>query len=122
MRRRLPSNWRKRLQISERDFCNFTELQLHFQKGKTPKGFLNYVGEISVDNTDDAYVEGVNILPYFRTRGLGRLLYKEILKRKGKMSTLYSSASPEAQRVWRSLIRDYKYETDFFTGRLTIFA
>lgn len=54
-----------------------------------------------------------------RNHGLGRLLYEIALHDLGKLSTQYLDASDMAQRTWKSLIRDYRYETDFWSGTLT---
>ena len=121
-RRRLPSNWRKRLELEVKENDKHLELILKFAVGKTPKGFRSRVGYIVVDVDHPHYIESSYIDSYFRGRGLGSMLYKEVLHKYGSISTAYHSASLEAQKVWKSLMVNHKYQTDFFTGRLTVFA
>lgn len=54
-----------------------------------------------------------------RNKGLGILLYEIALHDLGSLSTQYLDASEQAQRVWQSMIKNYRYETDFWSGVLT---
>ena len=54
-----------------------------------------------------------------RKHGLGMLLYEIALHDTGSISTQYLDASEMAQRVWHSLIKNYRYKEDFWTGILT---
>ena len=119
---RLPSNWRSRIEIATESWDgHMVSFQIRFIKGRTPRGFCSYIGSLEVDPNDYIYVEGVELEDRFRGRGLGRMLYEYALCHYGRISTRYSSASEEARRVWLSLIRDYHFETDFFSGRLTVY-
>ena len=80
------------------------------------------IGNISVfKNGVNVYVNTVFIKTNYRGNGFGYQLYEFALKQHGCMSTFYFSASDDAKRVWRKLIKKYRYETDFFKETLTIF-
>ena len=67
-------------------------------------------------------VEDVWLEDHFQKRGLGTILYLRALDTFGSLTTLYHSATTDAQRVWKSLVRTHRSEHDFFGGLLTIFA
>ncbi len=112
--KRLPSNWRSRIEIIEHEPGEFI---LQFKKGFTPRGFLRYIGRFIVEykHMEEAYLRS-----HFRGRGLGIMVYEHILHHYGELSTHYHRASPDAQRVWDSMSLRYPYKADFFTGVLTV--
>lgn len=80
------------------------------------------IGNISVfKNGVRVYVNTVFIKTNYRGNGFGYQLYKFALEQHGCLSTLYFSASDDAKRVWKKLIKKYRYQTDFFKETLTIF-
>jgi predicted GNAT family acetyltransferase len=81
------------------------------------------IGNISVfKNGVNVYVNTVFVKTNYRGRGFGYQLYEFALLQHGCLSTLYFSASDDAKRVWRKLIKKYRYETDFFKELLTIYT
>ena len=80
------------------------------------------IGNISVFKSGvRVYVNTVFVKTNYRGNGFGYQLYKFALEQHGCLSTLYFSASDDAKRVWKKLIKKYRYETDFFKEILTIF-
>ena len=80
------------------------------------------IGNISVfKNGVKVYVNTVFIKNNYRGNGFGYQLYEFALKQHGCMSTFYFSASDDAKRVWKKLIKKYRYETDFFKETLTAY-
>lgn len=126
-KKRLPSNWRKRIEfeVEEEEKCRFHDgsfqIRINFIKGKTPKGFMRYVGTLSVAKCGGKnYVEESDLEDVFQGRGLGKKLYLMALERCGSITTYYHEANQQAQYVWKSLIKKYRYDTDFFKGILTV--
>lgn len=81
------------------------------------------IGYIGIDlNSKYHYVSVSNLEKKYRNKGYGKLLYETALKENKFISTYYSKSSDSARRVWHSLIKKYKYNTDFFRDTLTIYA
>lgn len=81
------------------------------------------IGNISVFKYGvHVYVNTVFIKTNYRGNGFGYKLYEFALKEHGCLSTFYYSASDDAKRVWKKLIKKYNYETDFFKETLTIYC
>lgn len=132
-KRRLPSNWRSRIEIIREDNLEIAmgrgrfrcdpsiRFTLTFKKGRTPKGFRRLIGDLVITNKSPYFVEGAEIDEYFVRRGLGTLLYRHALKKLGSLTTNYPSASVAAQGLWKSLTRAHHFKTDFFEGELTVF-
>lgn len=140
----LPWNWRSRLEITSAKY-GVGELasgshsggqqrtigfRLSFKEGQTPKGFPNQIGTLCIYNKPPYFVDSAEIEDYFQRRGLGTMLYLHALNQLGSLSTLYFSASKEAQGLWRHLVKTHlqrlppraaAWRTDFFAGTLTIF-
>ncbi len=132
----LPWNWRSRLEITSAKYGvgdrasgshsggqqRTIGFRLSFKKGQTPKGFPNHIGSLCVDNKPPYFVDSAEIKDYFQRRGLGTMLYLHALNQLGSLSTLYFSASKEAQGLWRRLVRLMdNNRQDFFAGTLTVF-
>lgn len=80
------------------------------------------IGNISVfKNRVGIYVNTVFVKPSYRGKGFGYRMYEFVLKEHGQLSTLYFSASDDAKRVWKKLVKKYRYETDFFNETLKVF-
>lgn len=80
------------------------------------------IGYINVDITNRLnFVTVANIQKSYRGKGYGKKMYEHALAYHGRLSSRYHSASSDAQYVWKSLIRKYKYTTDFFQNRVTIY-
>ena len=80
------------------------------------------IGNISVfKNRVGIYVNTVFVKPSYRGKGFGYQLYEFVLKEHGQLSTFYFSASDDAKRVWKKLIKKYRYETDFFNETLKVY-
>lgn len=92
----------------------------HFQ-------YMAYYEDVEIGNISvfkhgvKVYVNTVFIKTNYRGNGFGYLLYEFALKQHGFLSTFYFSASDDAKRVWKKLIKKYRYETDFFKETLTIY-
>lgn len=120
---RLPANWRDRIEILQQDTrYGETEFVLIFKKGRTPRGFGRHIGILTVDNDPPHYICECQIRSHFCRRRLGTLLYVRALTQFKSLTTDFHSASPNAQALWKSLIRKYRYKTDFFKGELTIWS
>ena len=118
MKRRLPWNWKSRL-VLIREFDDYiTDYKLCFRKGETPRGFHRQIGLFTVQcNFIHSEIDEV-----FQNRGLGLLCYRTILHEAGVLYTRYHSASPQAQSVWRKLIKIYPHDKDFWTTKIRIRA
>lgn len=57
-----------------------------------------------------------------RGLGIGFGLYERAIQKFGSLSTTYRDASPWARRTWLKLVQKYSYETDFWSGYLTVYA
>lgn len=80
------------------------------------------IGNISVfKNRVGIYVNTVFVKPSYRGKGFGYQMYEFILKEHGQLSTFYFSASDDAKRVWKKLVKKYRYETDFFNETLKVY-
>lgn len=80
------------------------------------------IGNISVfKNRVGVYVNTVFVKTSYRGKGFGYQLYEFVLKEHGCLSTFYFSASDDAKRVWKSLVKKYKFETDFFNETLKVY-
>ena len=80
------------------------------------------IGNISVFKYNKkVYVNTVFVKTNYRGNGFGYQLYDFVLKEHKCLSTFYFSASDDAKRVWKKLIKKYRYETDFFKETLTAF-
>lgn len=77
------------------------------------------VGCVGINKNN--YITVSNINKKYRGRGYGKLLYETILKERKEINTKYNSISNDAQNVWKSLIKKYKYNTDFFNDILTVY-
>ena len=123
-KRRLPSNWRSRFElvhIQDKDSDVF-EFVLQWRKGLTPTGFMCHIGRLSYYESKESYwIKEVQLENYFKNRRLGLMMYEYALDEFGSLSTNYHNVSDEAKRVWNSLCRKYPYNTDFFSGRLTVY-
>ena len=124
--KRLPPHWRKRVIVSliEEKSESFVVFDLLFINGKTPKGFKRHIGQLSIDTDHPDYyyvVESGIFDERLKHKGMGKLMYTTALQYLGRLSTRYHDASDEAQRVWKSLARDYEHETDFWKNTLTVF-
>lgn len=117
MAKRLPWNWRRRIEIvlEDRDEISFA---IRWIEEKRPLRADRGIGYIVLDS--DGFVDDVYLEPQFRRRGLGSMLYRHALQHVGHLSTRWRSHSTDARRVWRSLMGKYCYKTDFFTDRLTV--
>jgi hypothetical protein len=131
---KLPPNWRRNIEFEIDgdefdddgvvliDKCRNVTVRLQFKKGKTPTGFKKTIGEIVVDRDENCFVESARIdQARMRRRGLGKMMYSKAIETLGMISTDYHNASTDAQRVWRSLIRDFVYEADYFNPHLTVY-
>lgn len=79
------------------------------------------IGNISVfKNRVGIYVNTVFVKPSYRGKGFGYQLYEFVLKEHEHLSTFYFNASDDAKRVWKKLIKKYRYETDFFNETLKV--
>jgi len=128
---RLPNNWRKRIEIVKTVESNKRSIVyaylIQFKKGQTPKGFIKYIGELSVvhrrrptDWTRNHVIEA-HLEDKFIGRGLGYLLYTTALAEIGPLTTNYHSISSQAQKLWKRLSDEYRWCSDFFDGTLTVF-
>jgi hypothetical protein len=128
LKRRLPANWRDRIEIVVADDSEenhgegTTEFILRFKKGRTPKGFRSKIGYLICTENDNGncYIEDVDVEENFQNRKLGLMLYKHAISEFGNLNTFYHNASNQAKRVWQSLCNTHHYEADFFSGRLTV--
>ncbi len=121
--KRLPSNWRSRLEIVWEEDGDYIDLILQFKKGLTPRGCGRRIGCLDViRHGQEIWVDETKLDLRFRRRGLGKLMYETMLKRFGNIHTLYHKASEDAQRVWKSLCKKYPFEADFFSGQLSLRA
>lgn len=118
--RRLKKNFVIKIDLKSKGPWKWFKTGSHFQ-------YVAYyenieVGNISVfKNGVNVYVNTVFIKTNYRGNGFGYQLYEFALKQHGSLSTLYFKASDDARRVWKKLIKKYKYETSFFKETLTIF-
>lgn len=131
MAKRLPSNWRSRIElVYEEDKWAFGNVKgsnisfvLQFKKGHTPSGFRQNIGMLHVEKCGGKWwVEQSFLDDHFCRRGLGTMLYTAALSRYGSLTTTYHKASDDAQGLWKSLVRTHRHETDFWKGELTVFA
>jgi len=122
---RLPRNWRQNIEfvVSKDDGPDgeVLTIEIRFKAGKKPKGFGQDIGEITVYVANPCFIERSSIKEKMQHRGLGKELYMEACKELGKISTKYHEASEKAQRLWKSLIKEYKHELDFFDQRITLY-
>jgi len=120
---RLPWNWRSRIEITVDEDGKDTVFNLQFIKGKTPKGFMRNIGELSTSECRPYghVVEGSHVDEKFRRKGLGKMLYLRALEHHGSLTTFYHRASEEAQRVWKSIMRNHKHDENFLKGTLTAY-
>lgn len=132
--KRLPWNWRSRIEIIREDdpvvnsgrgcfryLADSIRFTLRFKKGQTPKGFRTRIGDLLICDEEPYLVDEAAIDDYFVRRGLGTLLYLHVLNELGSLTTLYHSASNAAKGLWRGLIRRTRsHKTDFWEGTLTI--
>ncbi len=135
-KRRLPPNWRSRIEITREDepvvnsgrgrfryLMGSIRFTLRFKKGQTPRGFRTWIGDLLICDEEPYSVDGAEIDDYFVRRGLGTLLYLHALNELGSLTTLYHSASDAAKGLWRRLIRRTRsHKTDFWKGTLTIYS
>lgn len=122
-KKRLPPNWRKRIEIIEKRTSYMWEFTIQFKQNQTPKGFYRYIGNLTVDQLDNSFIVAEAFLEEkFRGRGLGKMLYLHAIHKLGQLGTYYHSATKDAQGVWKSLIKNLPYETDFWKNQLTVFA
>ena len=127
MKKRLPWNWRNNIE-TVKDLDNFDEnlitFQLQFMNDKTPKGFYKTIGFLTIEvpptSGNFPLVMESYIHEPMRNRGLGKLLYITALDNFKSLSTKYHDHSDCARNVWLSLMKEFKYTTDFLSGILTI--
>lgn len=118
---KLPRNWRCYLIITEQKYSK-KEIE-YVLKIKLP-GKLQCmdIGYISIQIKGKYnFVKVASVIPQYRGKGCGSMLYEHAIKELCSLSTNYHSASSLAQRVWKRLIKKYKHKDDFFTGILTVF-
>jgi hypothetical protein len=75
------------------------------------------VGNFLIEEDDSIHS---NLETRFAGLGLGFKGYCSILKHRGMLKSCYHHASHEAKYVWKKLIKYFPYETDFFSGVLTM--
>ncbi len=114
MSKRLPSNWRSRIELVRRtgdvlefDYC------WRWIKGRTPRGWYREFGWFTAN--EDGYVCDVELETKFQGRGLGIAMYRRALQDNGFLRTKYHKASRQARRCWQSLVRDFRHKTDFWS-------
>lgn len=84
------------------------------------------VGTLSVDVNKKVNGKRYNIVRYadldicLQRKGYGKLLYQTALFHLGSLSTYYHEASDKAKRVWKSLIKSFSSDENFFEQILTI--
>lgn len=118
--KRLPWNWRKRIEIRfKEDDCNYTFF-IQFKNKQEIEGFEKKIGVLTVDKEEPYIVSVADIDEDFRRKGLGKQLYIKAIKKLGKLSTNYHEASSLAKYVWKSLANEYEHEFDFWEGILTV--
>jgi len=118
--RRLPSNWRSRIEIVEDEEavrCTFT---LQFRKGYTPKGFFRYIGTCLVD--DELDISELDIQPRFQRRGLGTMLLKTALNRFGTLEIYWRTSSDLGKQFYKWFAENVAsgYKTDFWNETLIL--
>ena len=122
--RRLPPNWRKRIEFYKCPDEGFQhEYRVEFKKGRTPIGFGREIGFLTVDMEKEHWVIETEIYDdRMRGRGLGKALYLMAVKHLGCISTIYHhGVSKDAQRVWKSLAKTHRHTLDFWTSRITVY-
>lgn len=118
---RLPWNWRDRIEIIDDDDCSSSIIFIiQFKEDQSPDGFGRLIGSLSIEGDKPHMIENAWLDEKFRGRGLGRELYEHALIKLGIISTTFHEASGMAQRVWKSLIRDYKYDPNFWEQKLIV--
>jgi len=118
---KLPWNWRERIEIiHDDDSAGSVIFIIQFMNDKVPNGFSKLIGSLTLEENDYHMVENAWLDEKFRRRGLGREMYEHALKELGCISTTFHEASGMAQRVWKSLIRDYPHDPDFWAQRLVV--
>lgn len=120
--RRLPWNWRDKLEIVFSENKNEFKFTLQFKDGEEIEFFEKEVGSLSVEKKQPYFVSVSDVEEYFRGRGQGKRLYLAAINRLGKLSSKYYNASTLAQNVWRSLAKDFYYEIDFWEGTITVYS
>jgi len=115
-------DWRNKIEfVVEKDGV-FETIFIKWIKGFTPKGRTRIIGHMYVSfDKNIPYVEEVLIDEYARGNGLGYNLYRFVIKKYGSLQTSYHYASPSARRIWRKLVKKYRYEHEFFETKLTVF-
>jgi hypothetical protein len=122
MNRRLPPNWRKRIELIHRNDEFENAFEIRFKKGQTPKGFFRSIGNLDIEIYDgEAWVESADVEDHFRNRGLGTMMYEAAMNKFGALHTKYHDSSVSARWLWQSLTCKHLYKADFFSGQLTIF-
>jgi hypothetical protein len=125
-KRRLPPNWKKRMEIvnvskSPRPYRYGSyehKFVLQFI-GTPPKGFARIQGSLTVSKRKPHLVHVANVNHVFRFKGMGRLLYTSAIENLGQLTTDFTDASENAQRLWERLATEYQYKKT--RSRLTIF-
>lgn len=121
MPRKVPDNWRSRIEWKyERNRHSF-EFIVRFKSNKIPRNFQREIGRLIIDDSLPYIVSDVQVKEAFRRKGLGLKLYERAVKKLGKISTVYYEASKEAQNLWKKLRKTYRSRKSFFTGVLTIY-
>ena len=123
-KRNLPRDWEDRIELAVENssYEESVSFYIVFIEGKTPRGFKREIACMDVDKEDPHFVLTVTIHDKrLRNKGLGKKIYLAAMEHFGKLSTHFHAASEDAQRVWRSLIRDHNYKTNFWHSVLTVF-
>jgi hypothetical protein len=124
-RRRLPNNWRDRIElVIMEDSATEWSFTLQFKQGETPRGFKKIIGTLDVTLKHGGkhyFVDSMFLEAHFHNRKLGLLLYETAIKHLGSLTSCYWEASVKAKRAWKSIVRRYDWECDFFGGFLTVF-
>ena len=122
MSKRLPPNWRKRIEIVINNYKKSWSFSVKFKDGETPKGFKLHIGSLEVGTAKGKFfVESIYVDEHFRDRRLGLLLYETALEHLGSLTTGYHDASSLARRCWNSLAKKYDWDCDFFGGYLHMY-
>lgn len=126
--KRFPENWKDLIEIEISIKGNDATFNVQFTKGKTPRKFIRYIGSLNLVRLFSSefnqfvwFVEKSELEDCFQGIGLGKFLYETALNRVGNLMTGYFDASPQAKNLWKSLSKKYKYQNDFFSGKLLMF-
>jgi len=138
MKRKLPSNWRQRIEIvvdetiKKKIYAHIgystIVLTARFIKGKTPKGFHSKLGSAifeTIHSNGKNYLVELDIIEPFQRRGLATMLFVKAIKNylpNESMIIYWDSCSRKGKMFykWFAENKAKKYKTDLFTSTLTI--